>query len=188
MRQPGDCWSTPDSACTICRSGGPNVHPSLCPTLGVAHTICPALLAPLRRAASGPGAPKSSALKGLGFPSTMSWPANKRQGDCSPSGTPGDESEGAGSPSPKRRGTGDSALSGSRLLACPFFKHNPARYQPLRACSGPGWGTISRVKYGFPRLPQVHFEKKTTDVCTKRAPVSEAQATRSLLPAMLPAI
>ena len=31
-------------------------------------------------------------------------------------------------------------------LACPYFKHNPGRHSKHRACAGPGWHTIHRVK------------------------------------------
>lgn len=33
-----------------------------------------------------------------------------------------------------------------RKLACPYFKHNPSRHRSSRACSGPGWDTIHRIK------------------------------------------
>lgn len=33
------------------------------------------------------------------------------------------------------------------LLACPFFKHDTAKYKAHRACCGPGWGTVHRIKY-----------------------------------------
>lgn len=31
-------------------------------------------------------------------------------------------------------------------LACPYFKHNPPKYQQWRTCPGPGWETVHRVK------------------------------------------
>lgn len=38
-----------------------------------------------------------------------------------------------------------------RALACPFYKHNPLRYNPstmrFRTCAGPGWDSISRLRY-----------------------------------------
>lgn len=35
----------------------------------------------------------------------------------------------------------------ARRLACPYFKHNPKRYQEERSCVGPGWRTVHRLKY-----------------------------------------
>jgi hypothetical protein len=32
------------------------------------------------------------------------------------------------------------------FLACPFFKHDPRRFERVKDCCGPGWGTFSRVK------------------------------------------
>jgi hypothetical protein len=34
----------------------------------------------------------------------------------------------------------------SKKFACPFYKHNPVRYQNIRSCPGPGWDTIHRLK------------------------------------------
>jgi len=31
-------------------------------------------------------------------------------------------------------------------FACPFYKRNPEKYKNQRACSGPGWETVHRVK------------------------------------------
>jgi len=31
-------------------------------------------------------------------------------------------------------------------LACPFYKHNPEKYQTSRACIGPGWDNTHRLK------------------------------------------
>jgi len=33
-----------------------------------------------------------------------------------------------------------------KKLACPYFKHNPRKYQGLRSCPGPGWDTVHRLK------------------------------------------
>ena len=32
------------------------------------------------------------------------------------------------------------------LLACPFCKHDPARYKNVKTCMGPGWVSLHRVK------------------------------------------
>lgn len=34
-----------------------------------------------------------------------------------------------------------------RRFACPFFKKDPCKYQGRRACPGPGWTSVHRVKY-----------------------------------------
>jgi hypothetical protein len=31
-------------------------------------------------------------------------------------------------------------------FACPFFKYNPSRFAVERACCGPGWSSVNRVK------------------------------------------
>jgi Clr5 domain len=52
--------------------------------------------------------------------------------------------------------------SETRALACPFYKHNPRHYNPqnehlesamrYRTCAGPGWESISRLRYETIRL------------------------------------
>ncbi|KAM7203143.1 hypothetical protein V8F20_004085 [Naviculisporaceae sp. PSN 640] len=39
-----------------------------------------------------------------------------------------------------------SVESDLQRLACPFFKHNQSRYRMWRACPGPGWPTVHRIK------------------------------------------
>ena len=49
--------------------------------------------------------------------------------------------------------------TGTKALACPFYKHDPQRYSPqnddinlamrYRTCAGPGWESISRLRYFF---------------------------------------
>lgn len=34
----------------------------------------------------------------------------------------------------------------NRRLACPYFKHNPRKYQGGRSCCGPGWRSVNRIK------------------------------------------
>lgn len=41
--------------------------------------------------------------------------------------------------------TAPSTPKGLRF-ACPFYKHNPERYETSRSCCGPGWETVHRVK------------------------------------------
>lgn len=34
-----------------------------------------------------------------------------------------------------------------RLFACPYYKHNPAKWKHQRLCCGSGWNSVYRVKY-----------------------------------------
>jgi hypothetical protein len=43
-------------------------------------------------------------------------------------------------PTPKNSGSG-------KRLACPYYKHNPHAQLPSRACSGPGWPSVHRLKF-----------------------------------------
>jgi len=45
-----------------------------------------------------------------------------------------------------RRCIDNLALPGSSMLACPYFKRDPRQKQCSRACSGPGWPTVHRLK------------------------------------------
>lgn len=36
--------------------------------------------------------------------------------------------------------------AGGRKYACPFCKHDPARYKNVKTCCGPGWDDVHRVK------------------------------------------
>lgn len=55
------------------------------------------------------------------------------------------EDDGDKHPRQKKAKVGDGEPSNKRL-ACPFFKHNPQRYQEERSCVGPGWRTVHRLK------------------------------------------
>ncbi len=33
-----------------------------------------------------------------------------------------------------------------KKLACPFARHDPARYKSVKTCCGPGWADVHRVK------------------------------------------
>lgn len=58
----------------------------------------------------------------------------------------GDDGDGdADSPRDKKRKLNEHLPRS--LFACPFFKRDPGRYQSERACVGPGWPTIHRMKY-----------------------------------------
>lgn len=53
--------------------------------------------------------------------------------------------------------TNSTLSSETKVLACPFYKHDPQRYSPqnkdiysamrYRTCAGPGWESISRLRY-----------------------------------------
>jgi hypothetical protein len=45
-----------------------------------------------------------------------------------------------------RRTTKKVKRDDGRLLACPFYKHDPARYGKVKTCMGPGWSENHRVK------------------------------------------
>ncbi|KAF2495305.1 hypothetical protein BU16DRAFT_386157 [Lophium mytilinum] len=48
---------------------------------------------------------------------------------------------------PPRGGKLRKNWSGSvKRLACPYFKHNPRRYQDITSCPGPGWSSVPRLK------------------------------------------
>ncbi|KXX77821.1 hypothetical protein MMYC01_206964 [Madurella mycetomatis] len=49
-----------------------------------------------------------------------------------------------------------------RKFACPFCKHNPAKYKNVRTCSGPGWDDVHRVKEHVYRN---HFMKNFCPRC-----------------------
>jgi hypothetical protein len=44
-------------------------------------------------------------------------------------------------------GTDRTSSDSEKRLACPYFKRNPSRFQSSRACSGPGWLSVHRLKY-----------------------------------------
>ncbi|KAF4994593.1 hypothetical protein FGRMN_5708 [Fusarium graminum] len=48
-------------------------------------------------------------------------------------------------------------VSTSPRFACPFYNHDPERYETSRSCCGPGWETVHRVKehiFRSHRLPE----------------------------------
>jgi hypothetical protein len=53
----------------------------------------------------------------------------------------------------KRLLANDSTLLPPKRLACPYFKKDSERFQSGRACSGPGWETVHRVKSVRPYRP-----------------------------------
>ncbi|KAH5305110.1 hypothetical protein HBI12_171720 [Parastagonospora nodorum] len=77
---------------------------------------------------------------------TASRPKKRKSGDRD-EGNKDREDEGGGG---KRRRESKNILNdkseASKRLACPYFKRKPLNYQPKRACSGPGWLTVHRLK------------------------------------------
>ncbi|KAG5794490.1 hypothetical protein H9Q69_006446 [Fusarium xylarioides] len=52
-----------------------------------------------------------------------------------------------GNPIPEKPVTQQSLVKPQvQQFACPFYKHDPERYETSRAYSGPGWQTVHRVK------------------------------------------
>jgi hypothetical protein len=43
-------------------------------------------------------------------------------------------------------------------LSCPYFQRKPYRYGPIRACSGPGWPDIHRLKYVTSCIDVIHYK------------------------------
>jgi hypothetical protein len=68
--------------------------------------------------------------------------SKKRPIDCLDVEESSDDDTDEGSRSTKR----SKKASTSQRFACPFYKHNPARYENSRSCVGPGWKTVHRVK------------------------------------------
>jgi hypothetical protein len=46
-------------------------------------------------------------------------------------------------------------LGGFKKLACPYYKHRPQMCLGSRACQGPGWDTVHRLKYSKPSSPRL---------------------------------
>ena len=43
-------------------------------------------------------------------------------------------------------------MAHSKMLACPFYKHNPRKYHDVPTCRGHSWPTINRLKQVSPFL------------------------------------
>jgi hypothetical protein len=77
---------------------------------------------------------------------SSTWPAMRKRARQADSDKSQDEDE------RKEPGPGDSYkkrnLDNEKTpkFACPFFKYNPGRYAEERACCGPGWSSVNRVK------------------------------------------
>ncbi|KAH6954191.1 hypothetical protein DER45DRAFT_569986 [Fusarium avenaceum] len=90
---------------------------------------------------------------------SSTWPAMRKRARQAESDKSQDDDE------RKEPGPGDSykkrSLDNEKIpkFACPFFKNNPGRYAEERACCGPGWASVNRVKehlYRRHRLPNYY--------------------------------
>ena len=91
--------------------------------------------------------------------SSSNQPSNRKSQAVNPPGQPstnGKRSAGRHPDSPDDRDDGEpekrrklnlppNPVPGPRF-ACPFYKHNPQNHQKWRACRGPGWPNVHRVK------------------------------------------
>jgi hypothetical protein len=58
-----------------------------------------------------------------------------------------DDDEESKRPRKRKRGSNPAAMYQEKKLACPYFKHSPGGPYQQRACSGPGFRDIHRLKY-----------------------------------------
>jgi hypothetical protein len=94
---------------------------------------------PNQSSSNQPSSGKSQTVNPSGRPSTN----GKRPAGRYPD-PPDDRDDGEPE---KRRKLNLSANTPSGLkFACPFYKHNPQNHQKWRACRGPGWPNVHRVK------------------------------------------
>jgi hypothetical protein len=75
--------------------------------------------------------------------------------DCHENGD-GDDQK----PKKRRRQLDDEEDDYSKRFACPFYKHNPQKYGN-RTCVGPGWISVSRVKFVIFLPPYSHGRSLT---------------------------
>jgi hypothetical protein len=59
-----------------------------------------------------------------------------------------DDDEGKKRPNKKRKLGSDPAADEGQKFACPYFKRRPYDYRNERACTGPGFCSVHRLKYG----------------------------------------
>ena len=101
----------------------------------------------------------SSSAAGSGFSETGRAGGNRKRGmaDGSPSRAGGDDEANKDDPNKRQKQQSGALLDSNpsrTYLACPFYKRNPDLYRDKRSCPGPGWPTVSRLKYSFltPRI------------------------------------
>lgn len=61
-----------------------------------------------------------------------------------------ESSGGGGGGKTKRVKRESKQVENGRKFACPFSKHDPAKYRNVKTCCGPGWNDVHRVKYVAP--------------------------------------
>lgn len=79
---------------------------------------------------------------------STSWRENHgSEARRSPNGDGGDDHQ-DGRDDDKRIGAGTKRQKrqNQRMLACPYFKHDPVKYKNQRTCCGPGFAAMHRVK------------------------------------------
>jgi hypothetical protein len=64
------------------------------------------------------------------------------------------------------------APSSAAWLACPFFKHDPAKYSKLRACQTPGWPSVGRVREHIMRRHEKDMTASQIDKLRSRSQYS----------------
>ncbi|SCO36548.1 uncharacterized protein FFMR_04131 [Fusarium fujikuroi] len=77
------------------------------------------------------------------------------------------EGEDSGNDNPHRE-----PFSSETWLACPFFKHDPAKYCKLRACQTPGWPSMGRVKEHIMRRHKADMSTSQIDCLQSRSKYS----------------
>ena len=98
--------------------------------------------------AGGATSSASSSVSRSGRPSRSkaSGAAQKRQKPEEEENADNDGDDGRDKRRKQNGGHSSTQKKSERLLACPYFKHNPSKYQDVRTCQGPGWGSVRRVK------------------------------------------
>jgi hypothetical protein len=95
--------------------------------------------------------PTSSSKQSVQPPGNTARSTGRKRKSKESSEGDGREDEDRDKPSKRPRGLGDADREESlleRRLACPYYKKHRGRFQPSRACAGPGWLTVHRLKYG----------------------------------------
>jgi hypothetical protein len=89
-----------------------------------------------------PSSGKSQAVNPSGQPSTN----GKRSASRYPDSPDDRDDRDDGEPEKRRKLNLPPNPSLGPRFACPFYKHNPHNHQKWRACRGPGWPNVHRVK------------------------------------------
>jgi len=89
-------------------------------------------------------APGSSSSK-----STASAGASGRKRQLNRKDSPGEDDEEYDKKRPKLGPVPTNVKEPSQMFACPFYKRDPMQYCRIGSCTGPGFPSVSRVKYGL---------------------------------------